>query len=110
MLSSSSRTSVSATHRSLPTESTGESAEQLFEVSDDFLLDVEERHILGVFSQLAREARHPVLLYAARRDPVEPREVGLYVECEAVRRDAPAGKLNTDGSDQIGRASCRERV
>src|SRR5215210_7122236 len=75
-----------------------ESAEQLFEPSDDLLLDLQERS-LGV--QLSLEARHPVLPDAAWCDPVEPREVGLDVQGEAVGGDATGGELHADGGDLV---------
>src|SRR5829696_8221463 len=79
---------------SLPDGETGESAEQLFEMPDDLLLNLEERD-LGV--QLPLEARHPVLPDATGRYAVEPREVGLYVQRKAVGGNAPAGELHSDG-------------
>src|SRR5919202_4834305 len=77
---------------------TGESAKHLLETFDDLFLDLEECYVCA---ELAREARHPVLLDAAGCDPVEPRKVGLHVEGEAVRGDTTGRELHPDGGDLL---------
>src|ERR687893_1129934 len=90
---------VSCRLRSLPGSETGESAEEPLETFDHSLLDLGQRHLCA--SQLAREARNPILLDAAGCEPVEPREVGGHVEGEAVGGDAPGGELHSDGGDLV---------
>ncbi len=62
----------------------GKLTERFAEAFDDHTLDACHGHLA---SQFALEARHPVLADAAGCDPVEPGEVGLDVEREAVGGD-----------------------
>src|SRR5919205_3305695 len=70
--------------------------ERFAEVLDDLTLYVCHRHLV---SQFAFEARHPVLADAAGCDTVEPSEVGLDVEREAVGGDPTRRELHAYGGD-----------
>src|SRR5918998_3330436 len=80
--------------QAVPVGSVSKLTENPEEVGRDLLLDLREG---DVPVELLLQARDAELLYAAGGDAVEPGEVRLHVQGEAVRGDPAGGELDADG-------------
>src|SRR5215204_2826985 len=82
----------------IPLRAVSKLTERMEKAVDDLLLDFGEGDVAVEFSA---QARYAELSYAARCDAIEPAQVCLHVQGEAVGGDPTRGELHADGGDLV---------